>query len=669
MADTNAYLRTLATARATGLALSEAQLRAFMALLAEYAEELSVRVAAGLATRSQRYALATADEILQQLARDLALSTRNGVTLTARRLAEIHARATAGLMQSAGVVPPALFGDLAVSAAGSVLARPELAASFRSIRRDSVDAVDRILHRAILRGATADQVERELRLHVLGAEAFPERLLRDRRRIGYDAIEQLGYEPTRANLEAVRAEAGRVSARARLIARTEVMQAEMETNQQAAAASPVVGLVRWRLSRRHPEVDPCDALADTDWFGYGPGRYLPGYAPPRPHPRCFLPGTLVQGRFLRGFRAQYDGDVIEIRSRSGDVLTVTPNHPILTPDGFVAAGRLGVGDRLLRYAGDVVPVSSPVAAHEQDAPALIEDVFSALAEDHPIIAAERSSEHFHGDGIFCKGEVEVVGPDGVLLVDIKATIAESLAERGLVPAAMQSALVDGAGPLHLLVPTDGAASSGFMRPASDSLSERRVFSNPLLDPEGLCFGQGAELDVCRFEAIRQSLSRPAGALGDGEDTLSSLISRDVLAQLGIADFPRSSGYAPSHESVVDSPGDNAELARQLLNRFPGKVAVDDVLEISVRHYDGHVYDLQAETGYLVAENIIASNCLCLITHELLPVSEWGKPRGAPRGLELDPAEVAAGYEFSPSQERSLVAALDVARRARRQAAA
>lgn len=284
--DAAAYRRAIEAARAVAMSLSETQLRAFMRLLAEYAEELSVRVAAGLATRGQRYALAVAEEVLQQLARDIALSTRNGVTLTARRMAEIHARATIALMQSAGVTPTPVFGALGATTAQAVLARPQLAATFRSIRRDSVEAVDRILTRALLRGAGADAVERELRLHVLGADAFPERLLLDRRRIGYAAIESLGYAPTRANLDAVRRDAARVAGRARLIARTEIMNTEHEASQQAAADSPVVGLIRWRTSQRHPELDQCDALQDVDWYGYGEGRYLPGHVPPRPHPRC-----------------------------------------------------------------------------------------------------------------------------------------------------------------------------------------------------------------------------------------------------------------------------------------------------------------------------------------------------------------------------------------------
>ncbi|MGH7577929.1 MAG: hypothetical protein ACREM1_22765, partial [Longimicrobiales bacterium] len=185
------------------------------------------------------------------------------------------------------------FGGIGTSAAQAVLARPELARAFRTVRRESVTAVDGIIQRALLRGATSDKLERELRLHVLGADTLPARLLLDRRRIGYRAIQALGYEPTRENLRAVRREAGQVANRARLIARTEPMNAEHEAGIQAAIASPVVAAIQWRLSGRHPVRDQCDDLAHGDWFGLGPGIYDPRQVPRRPHPRCLCLRTHV----------------------------------------------------------------------------------------------------------------------------------------------------------------------------------------------------------------------------------------------------------------------------------------------------------------------------------------------------------------------------------------
>lgn len=287
MPDRDAYHRQVQAARDVGLALSEAQLAAFLRLLEEYADELAVRVATALAGRGRAFALALAREMIEQLSRDMATATRNGIHLTARRVAEIYAEATMALIASAGTPVTVTLGGIGVQAAQAVLARPELAAAFRSIRRESVAAVDRILQRGLLRGATSDQLARELRLHVLGSEIFPARALLDRRRIGYQVLREMGYrDPTYAELLQVRKEAGQVAGRARLIARTEPMNAEHEARVRAAIDSPVVAGLRWRLSHRHVIADQCDVLAEVDWYGLGEGVYDPRRVPPRPHPRC-----------------------------------------------------------------------------------------------------------------------------------------------------------------------------------------------------------------------------------------------------------------------------------------------------------------------------------------------------------------------------------------------
>lgn len=313
------YERAILAARNAALALTQAQTDAFLRLLQDYADDLARLVGAATATSAQRNTLAVANEMLRQLSRDMAASTRAHVGLTADTVARIHANATAALFSaSARNAVLATFGGIGASAAQAVLARPELARAFRTVRRTSVAAVDRILQRGLLRGASADQLERELRLHMLGAESLPARLLLDRRRIGYRAIQTLGYEPTRENLLAVRREAGQVANRARLIARTEPMNAELEAGVQAAIASPVVAAIQWSLSGRHPVYDQCDELAHGDWFGLGPGVYDPRAVPRRPHPRCLCLRTHV----LRppSEWGQERGPAPTIRSDAGDVI-------------------------------------------------------------------------------------------------------------------------------------------------------------------------------------------------------------------------------------------------------------------------------------------------------------------------------------------------------------
>ncbi len=342
----SAYARQIEAARNVGLAMTRTQAQAFMRLLEVYAEELSARVAAGIATRTQEQSLALAREIIRQMVRDLAVTTGNGVRLTSDRVADIYARATGELLRSdpAGAsFGGTLFPALNTASAQAVLSRPELSASFVTIRRSSVEAVDQIIRRGLLRGATSTRVAMELRLHILGADALPPDLLLDRRRIGYDALRAMGYEPTRENLLLVRQQAGQVAAKAQLIARTEPMNAEWEAHMRAAADSPVVRAIQWELSSRHPEADVCDVLAQGDWYGLGPGVYDPRMVPPRPHPR-----DLCRHRDIVADPADWGRARGELPGRRLEVTDVALVYELPPSQEAMLARALTVGESRLR---------------------------------------------------------------------------------------------------------------------------------------------------------------------------------------------------------------------------------------------------------------------------------------------------------------------------------
>lgn len=71
---------------------------------------------------------------------------------------------------------------------------------------------------------------------------------------------------------------------ARLIARTEAVEAYRASYIQATSGKPYVKGYRWTLANTHPEPDVCDILAKQDLFGLGPGGYPVDELPPTPHP-------------------------------------------------------------------------------------------------------------------------------------------------------------------------------------------------------------------------------------------------------------------------------------------------------------------------------------------------------------------------------------------------
>lgn len=281
-----AYHRQIQAAREVGLGLTRSQAEAYRLILEAYAEELAAVISSGFSTIDQRRTLAAVTEILEQMVRDLARSTRQGVVLTLDRIVGLQTAATLELMAAQGSALSVSFGGLGVATAQSWLARPELSRAFKTIRRDAIRQADHIIASALVRGASSTELARQLRSSIIGSEGLPTDILVDRRRISYAVIRRMGMQPTPENLRTVRRQGSKVAMRAQLIARTEIMGAQHEIGARLAVASPVVEAIEWFLSHRHVVPDTCDVLAKADLFGLGPGFFPPERLPSRPHPRC-----------------------------------------------------------------------------------------------------------------------------------------------------------------------------------------------------------------------------------------------------------------------------------------------------------------------------------------------------------------------------------------------
>jgi hypothetical protein len=123
---------------------------------------------------------------------------------------------------------------------------------------------------------------------------------------------------------------------------------------------------------------------------------------------CVLPDTeiAINGELRAGFRRSYDGPVIELVTASGRCLTVTPNHPVLTSRGWIAARLLEKGDHVVSSAR----CNAATTSNLDQVPPRAEDVFASLL----VQAAPGGSDSvaplgvdFHGDAIFGEGEVEI----------------------------------------------------------------------------------------------------------------------------------------------------------------------------------------------------------------------------------------------------------------------
>lgn len=295
-------------------------------------------------------------------------------------------------------------------------------------------------------------------------------------------------------------------------------------------------------------------------------------------------------------RRWYADEVVVLETAAGYELTVTPNHPILTDRGWVAAGLLREGDGVvssLRPDGVCGRVPD-----EEHVPARIEECFRARPVVEPV-AVPFAAEHFHGD--VGQGEVDVVFPDGNL---------------------------------------DARVLSALTQPGQHRVLARR-FGEPLRF-SGLCREHAGLVGVGHATGGSVSVRRAGlalvGGLSGGAD--------DVLLGGG------SELDAAPQQEVPDGPAINAEPARQLQDRLSGFVQLDSVRHSRRIDWSGHVFNLVTSQGWYTANGIVTHNCGC----GLDPVTDDVEATPLPEGVavhehgELGPMLAAPGQRFTTEHE-------------------
>lgn len=157
---------------------------------------------------------------------------------------------------------------------------------------------------------------------------------------------------------------------------------------------------------------------------------------PISHPNAVMDGSVVEpvGRLLAVFRACWSGPVVRVRTSRGSRLTVGPNHPVLTRSGWVKAQVLRVGDHVV--SGTIERSPAPTVGHVdlEQVPSRVEDLFAAARQSGTHTRVVAASDHFHGDGNYCKGDIDVVDLHPMLSGERHAASSQRLAHGPFVMA-------------------------------------------------------------------------------------------------------------------------------------------------------------------------------------------------------------------------------------------
>ena len=475
--------------------------------------------------------------------------------------------------------------------------------AFEDIRPELLDAMDR----AESFDDIKDRVGR-----ILNIDA-PTRHLRQQIT---DIDEEIAREGPRSDLKRRRRELwkahdaslGEWEWKARRIARTEAHGAR-ETGQLAAAKQmeQLEGskfYKRW-LDTNDDRTRPTHNLADGQMVRIGEkfmvgGFYLdvPGdpTGPPQEIIQCVLGDTVVDWprQFVeRAMRRVHTGAFVHLVTADGHDLTVTPNHPVLTPRGYVPAGRIQPGDDL---------IASPVAVTPQveNRPSSIKELFGAMCEARMKKRVVGAAVDFHGDATV-GAEIEVVWADGLLCNKHDTSSTGGVREKSL-----------------------GGLGNAQRSGAGDGVSDGPVLGVP-----------GIRVDGARSVAAYGGI----GGLGAGASLGgSSAAGSDFV---GVADgSDRKSKVA---KSLHDGSSADSDGPRHLEDAYAVGMKACEVIQVD-RYTGSHwVYNLSTSDAWYTGNGIAVHNCRCdtLILDEAEAQEELQGPNGSngeirPGGIRLGP---------------------------------
>lgn len=350
----------------------------------------------------------------------------------------------------------------------------------------------------------------------------------------------------------------------------------------------------------------CRMLASRG-FVYEDESAAGGVTPDHYHDSCVPADTVTSGPLAEyGTKRWYEGEIVTIYTASGEKLAITPNHPILTDKGWVPAGLIDRGCNVVRSAvAQPVPVGVP---DEYQEPSLIEDIWGALAVNG-LAHMPQSAKDFHGDGI--DGEVKVVGTSGRL----GSVVDPAIVEHG------RELIFAGAG--RSSVPFNFASLSksatGF--PGSWGTGVGCVGGSGIRLP--ICGAHAAHADQIRFGSASPFDAKLSEYASDGKPGYAELLRHGEFGHL-LVNVKTSNGvmvdgkssprrFDPAFaEDSVDVGLTYARLGDDLLRCLAGQVELDNVVDVRRGEFLGHVFNLQTSEGWYAANNVIVSNCRCLV---------------------------------------------------------
>ena len=371
---------------------------------------------------------------------------------------------------------------------------------------------------------------------------------------------------------------------------------------------------------------------------------------------CVIEGTEVCATEVHAaYKAPYSGPVVHITTKSGKSLTVTPNHAILTPRGFTLAKFIEKGDYLIGTRGSKPLPDSLFGGGEFDfnkTPTLVEEVFSTLRlADRLPLKIMPSPIHFHGDGQFINSDVDVVRTEGFLGGELNPALSEpyghdeigttrKLERHFIRPSALRHTPRRSGVTTHGSVGASSDGTSFFNGQSGVSQSQRLPLRSQAVSGlgDGISQSSAVNTELCaeRIHSLSSNIS---------PNRARKITSTSRIEELdGLR--PRSGFYASELHPSIKGSFIDAELARNLTQRFPGLIEDDCVVDVEINEFSGHIYDLSTESRWYLSNGIISHNCViaAMMHYAQAETANTSNPLTPTAQLTIETYSAITGYD-------------------------
>lgn len=329
------------------------------------------------------------------------------------------------------------------------------------------------------------------------------------------------------------------------------------------------------------------------------------------HRGCVLGDTLVSsvGGISKVYRRRYNGLIYRIRTASGNVLSVTPNHPILTDKGFVRAHLLNIGDNVISNNG--LETVGVIGKNKDDRQVLIKDVFRSFRKSPFMFFCTMplAAEDFHGDAVYNK--VNIVSTDRELESERNISRLKNFPENFFIDRfSVAGSKSKNCRFLQIFL----SHFSAFCCFVGGFCKMCNLFRRGMLHSFKLLLVRISHMNVVSSKKTNHLSSGEAEALSNASNSNSLIVKlKDFINIKIIGRVSPSSADSGSMENVSDDVFGNTELAGNILNRYSALIKTDSIVAIDIiKKKFCHVYNLETKNGWYIANGIITHNCRCCV---------------------------------------------------------